>query len=487
MPVGPELRRRRVILKDRLFRRALLALPLISIASCEKPISEPPSTVARLVVSPNAVTLQPNQGQDFTAVGFTAAGDTAQIAVRWSTTGGTVDTGSVGGRHFGHYRQTTCGQFRIRATSQPGGLSDSASITVTCTAPVAAVSVGPASASILVGETVQLTTTLTDAYGNVLTGRMVTWASNNPAVATVSDTGLVRGIAAGGPVTLTATSEGQSGTAAITVKASGSSAQFDHVFLVVEENTDYVNVTNSSMPYLTGLAAEYGLATQYYANTHPSIGNYFQLTSGQIVTNNDSYSSTVNVDNVVRRLVAAGTTWKSYAEGLPSVGFVGLDYDDGTYASRHNTIVHFTDVHDNAAQAQDVVPFTRFATDLANGTLPNYSFIVPDLCNDAHNCSLNTADSWLQTNIDPLVRSAFCQQSNCLLIITFDESAGDNSNGGGRVYWVAVSPTKSKRGYQSATLYQHESTLRLMLNAIGVTSVPGAAATAPAMSEFFNP
>jgi acid phosphatase len=166
---------------------------------------------------------------------------------------------------------------------------------------------------------------------------------------------------------------------------------------------------------------------------------------------------------------------------------VSLNYDDGTYASRHNTIVYFTDVHDNAAQAQNVVPFTQFATDLANGTLPNYSFIAPDLCNDAHNCSLNIADSWLQANIDPLVRSAFCQQNNCLLIITFDESFGDNTNGGGRVYWVAVSPTKSKRGYQSTTLYQHESTLRLMLKGLGVTTLPGAAATAPDMSEFFNP
>jgi len=55
------------------------------------------------------------------------------------------------------------------------------------------------------------------------------------------------------------------------------------------------------------------------------------------------------------------------------------------------------------------------------------------------------------------------------------------------VYWVAVSPTKSKRGYQSTTLYQHQSTLRLMLKGLGVTSFPGDAATAPDMSEFFNP
>src|SRR5439155_1470362 len=82
-------------------------------------------------------------------------------------------------------------------------------------------------------------------------------------------------------------------------------------------------IGSSSMPYLNSLAQQYGLATQYYANTHPSIGNYFELATGQIITNNDSYSTIVTVDNIVRRLLAAGKTWKSYAEDLPSVGYTG--------------------------------------------------------------------------------------------------------------------------------------------------------------------
>jgi len=659
VPFGHKLPHRLALLKDPLLRGALLALPLIVIGSCEKPVTlnEPNPTVAQLVVSPNAVTLQPSQVQDFTAVGFTAAGDTAQIAVSWSATAGSVDTSSAGGRHYGHYHNAKCGQSSLTATSHPGNLNASATITVTCLAPVATVTISPASVNLQIGQTTQLAATLNDANGNVLTGRTVTWSSDNSSVATVSGTGAVTatgpgsatitatsegksgtasitatgaavasvtvspasasvqagqtqqlavtlkdangniltgrtvtwssnntsvasvnssglvtanvagsamitatsegqtgmasinvtpvpvasvtvtpasgsvavggtlqltatpldangnpltgrtitwqssdntvasvngsgqvmGVAVGGPVTITATSEGKNGTAAITVTTATGGPPFDHVFIVMEENNDYASVTSSSMPYLTGLAAQYGLATQYYANTHPSIGNYFELTSGQIITNNDSYSSTVNVDNVVRHLVAAGKSWRSYAEGLPSVGFVTLDYDDATYASRHNTIVYFTDVHDNPAQAQNVVPFTQFAPDLSNGTLPNFSFIVPNLCNDAHDCSLNTADSWLQANIDPLVQSAFFQQNNCLLIITFDESGSDDTNGGGRVYWVAVSPAKSKRGYQSTTLYQHQSTLRLLLKGLGLNTFPGDAASAPEMSEFFNP
>jgi hypothetical protein len=76
---------------------------------------------------------------------------------------------------------------------------------------------------------------------------------------------------------------------------------FSHVFIVVEENHNYSSVIgSSSMPYLNSLANKYGLATQYYANTHPSIGNYFELTAGQIITNNDSFNGTVSADNVVR-------------------------------------------------------------------------------------------------------------------------------------------------------------------------------------------
>jgi len=259
---------------------------------------------------------------------------------------------------------------------------------------------------------------------------------------------------------------------------------FNHVFIVVEENTDYNNVIgSSSMPYLNGLAQQYGLATQYYANTHPSIGNYFMMTVGKIITNNDNYATVVTDDNVVRQLLAAGKTWKAYAEDLPSVGYTGGDV--GNYARKHNVIALLSDVVNNSVQRNKLVPFTQFATDLANNAFPNYSFIVPNLCNDAHDCSLSIADTWLQTNIDPLVKSAQFQQDG-LLIILFDEAGGDNTNGGGRVAWVVVS-AQAKPGYQSTRLYQHASTLRLSLQALGVTRFPNGTASAPAMDEFFKP
>src|SRR5205814_8261687 len=83
-------------------------------------------------------------------------------------------------------------------------------------APVASVTVSPAAPSVSVGATVQLTATLKDASGNVLTGRSVTWVSSTLGMATVSTGGFVTGVAAG-PVTITATSDGQSGRATVTV------------------------------------------------------------------------------------------------------------------------------------------------------------------------------------------------------------------------------------------------------------------------------
>ena len=434
--------------------------------------------VATVTVTPASASVQAGQTVQLTATLKDANGNilTGRV-VTWSSNNTSVANVNSSGLVTGN----GAGSATITAASE--GKSGTSAITVT-PVPVASVTVTPATASVPAGGTVQLTATPKDANGNPLTGRTITWQSSNSAVASVNGSGLVTGVATGGPVTITATSEGQSGTSAVTVTAA-SATQFGHVFVVTEENTDYVDVTSSSMPYLTGLAAQYGLATQYYANTHPSIGNYFELATGQVLTNDDGSSTIENVPNIVRSLVAAGKTWKSYAESIPNACYLGGD--TGNYARKHNIFPLLSDVaNDPTGQGCNNVPFTQFASDLANGTLPTFSNIVPDLCNDAHDCSLGTADSWLQSNIAPLIASPVFQQDG-LLIIVFDESGGDNTLGGGRVFWTAISPSKSKRGYQSTTTYQHPSTLRLILKGLGITVFPGAAATAPDMTEFFNP
>ena len=433
--------------------------------------------VASVTVSPASASVPAGQTAQLTATPKDVNGNPLSgRVVTWASSNTSVATVSSSGLVTGK----VAGSAMITATSE--GQSGTSAITVVHV-PVASVTVSPSSASVPAGSALQLTATPKDAAGNPLSGRTIAWSSSNTAVATVSSSGLVSGVVAGS-ATITAMSEGQSGTAAITVTPPSAGATFGHVFIVTEENTDYSSVIgSSSMPYLNGLAQQYGLATQYYANTHPSIGNYFELSTGQIISNNDGFSTVQNVPNVVRSLLAAGKTWKSYAESIPNACYLGGD--TGNYARKHNIFPLLSDVANDPVQACNNVPFTQFATDLANGTLPHFSNIVPNLCNDAHDCSLSTADTWLKNNIDPLIKSAMFQQDG-LLIIVFDESGGDNTNGGGRVVWVAVSP-KSKRGYQSTTLYQHQSTLRLILKGLGVNVFPGAAASAPDMSEFFTP
>ena len=256
-----------------------------------------------------------------------------------------------------------------------------------------------------------------------------------------------------------------------------------HVVLLVEENHSYSEVIgNSAMPYFNGLASRNALGTQYYADAHPSIADYFMLTTGQTESMDNGFSGTVSDDNVVRELVKANKTWRCYAESAPSTGYLGGDV--APYLKHHNPFAYLTDVV-GTGQANNIVPFSQFASDVASGNLPDYSFVVPNVMHDAHDGSLQAADQWLQANIDPLIKNSTFQ-SNGLLIIVFDESDdSDNANGGGHVPLVLVGPMV-KKGFQSSTLYQHESTLRLMFSTLGVNSFPGAAAHAPKMGEFFQ-
>ena len=233
--------------------------------------------------------------------------------------------------------------------------------------------------------------------------------------------------------------------------------KFNHAFIVVEENHSYSAVIGSpSMPYLNGLAAANGLATQYYADAHPSLPNYFELTvgAGTSITGieGDSYHGVVTQDNVVRALTGAGKTWKCYAESLPAIGY--LYGDSGAYLQHHDPFVYFSDVQGSSAQASNIVPFTQLATDMANNSLPDYAFIVPNVNNDAHNCpagmatctdaqKLAAADQWLSTNISPLLASTAFQ--NSLLIVVFDEGdTFDLAYGGGQVAALIVSPPFGK-------------------------------------------
>ena len=268
----------------------------------------------------------------------------------------------------------------------------------------------------------------------------------------------------------------------------------DHVIVVVLENHSFSQVIGSpSMPYLNSLANAHSLATNYFADVHPSIGNYFMLTTGQLETVDDNFTGTVSDDNIVRALNGAGKSWKAYMESIPSAGYLGGDA--ATYLKHHDPFSYFSDVVSNTAQAANIVPFTQLQADMAANTLPNFAFIAPNTVDDAHDCpgqtstcldsaKLATADTWLKTNIDPLITSpAF---ANSVFIITWDEGdLTDVTNVGGQVATVLVG-THVKAGFRSTTFYQHQNTLRLVLDLLKVGDRPGASAVAGSMNEFFQ-
>jgi phosphatidylinositol-3-phosphatase len=275
--------------------------------------------------------------------------------------------------------------------------------------------------------------------------------------------------------------------------AAGQIPVVGHVFVLVEENHAYTSVIgNPAMPYTNQLANQYALATQYYANRHNSLPNYFMLTVGDLVTTNDLFTGSVTSDNVVRALAGAKKSWKIYAEGLPSTGYLGASVLP--YLKDHNPFAYISDVINSGQQGANIVPFTELAKDLQSNTLPDYAMIVPSAENDGHDCpaeassctdtqKLANIDQWLQTNIGPLLSSSAMQSS--VLIYTWDESNIDDlTNGGGHVATILISP-KVRAAFQSTTMYQHQSTLKLTMQLLGVTDFPGAAASAPDMTEFF--
>lgn len=265
------------------------------------------------------------------------------------------------------------------------------------------------------------------------------------------------------------------------------------VVMVVEENAAYEDVIGgSSMPYLNSLAAQGSLATEYYANVHPSIGDYLMLTSGKIETVLNTSTDVFSDDNLARELNSAGKTWKVYAEDLPQAGYLGGDTAE--YLRHHNPFVYYSDIANNSAQAAKVVPFSQFGSDLNAGTLPDFSFIIPNAIHDAHDCAvpgcaesdlLIGADQWLQANVSPLlVNSQF--GTNGLLLVLFDESQTlDVRHVGGHVALVAAGP-KAKVGARSTTFYQHENTLKTVCFAVGLTTCPGAAASAAVQTDLLR-
>src|SRR6059036_3833816 len=373
-------------LSQRLARMKLpLAIAAAAFAACELPVrvtdpNSPNSPVVQIVSSPDTVTLDPDQTQQFVAYGRTQAGDSVAVAVSWSASGGTITSGGLytANNVAGNYQVTataqvpasaaptatatsttvsgnsqvknrgpmaqiilttltasavgggtvqfavygkrkngdsvavsvayaatggiisaaglytagqSAGTYQVIATQSGGTLASTAAVTIS-NMPVASVTVSPAAASLTAGATTQLTATPKDLNSTALTGRAVTWATSNAAVATVSASGLVTGVAAGSAA-ITATSEGQSGTSALTVT-----------------NAPMASVTVSP----AAATVTVGTTTQLTATPKDANGTAL---SGRAVTwaTSNAAAATVSASGLVTGVAAGSATITATSEG----------------------------------------------------------------------------------------------------------------------------------------------------------------------------
>ena len=385
--------------------------------------------------------------------------------------------------------------FTATATGQRGSVQQQAAVTV-IPLPAIAVTVCPSSAQSCDGGT---SATIRSGSTAVLS-----WQASNATsvkIDQVSDQQFETQDSYTTPdlsqtTTYTVTVIGAGGTASVqaTVNVTSTVPEHKYVALLVEENHSYSQVIgNSAMPYLNELAQKGAVATEYYANTHGSLRDYFELTAGQFLVSGGDYDGSVTADNLATHLIAVGKTWKSYAEALPSAGYTG--YNVYPYEKDHNPFAYFTDIANDSTQAANLVPFSQLSTDLQNDSLPRFIYIAPDAQHDAHDCPSSAscsdqdklaADHWLKANLQPLLQNDDFK-NNGLLLITFDEgNTGDNQNGGGHVILVAVGP-KVRPGYRSDQFYQHQNTLRTICEALDVKRCPGDAKDASSMLDLFVP
>lgn len=253
-----------------------------------------------------------------------------------------------------------------------------------------------------------------------------------------------------------------------------------HVFVIVMENTSWSTIKdNRSAPYINSLLQEKNVsyATEYYALHHPSEPNYIWMEAGEakglphgegvvdLTSDGDptSANSSTTIQHLVSLMGRKHLSWKVYAEGIDGTDCPMSSLSGTDYAARHVPMLFFQDVtSDEKKCSEHIRPFSELKTDLLENTVPNYSFIVPNLCDDMHNLfncqSLNrikNGDTWLATEI-PILQEAPVFQSSALFL-TWDEGSGESTT---PIGMVVISPFSKGNGYHNAIHYTHSSLLR---------------------------
>jgi hypothetical protein len=236
----------------------------------------------------------------------------------------------------------------------------------------------------------------------------------------------------------------------------------------------------AQMPSAFGLASRFGYATRYTAIRHPSLPNYIAIVGGQTHGITDDGDPSANAitsgESVFGQAIAAGKTAAVFADGMPRNCATTSGGDD--YAVKHNPWAYFT--AERALCQKFDVPVDDLAPAITDGTLPNVGMVIPNLCNDAHNCPLGTADAWFSGWMERLFAGPDWASGHLAVVLTADEN--DNSPGN-TVLTVVIHP--SQKANVVTVPLTHYSLTMLFEDAAGVPRLFNAA-TAPSMSDAFG-
>jgi acid phosphatase len=258
------------------------------------------------------------------------------------------------------------------------------------------------------------------------------------------------------------------------------------VLVVIEENHSYAQMS-AEMPYLFGLSKSYGYATDWTAITHPSLPNYLAIAGGSTFGINDDRNPAAHegqigqAPSVFDQALDAGKSAGTYAQSMPSSVTCRLDdYPTGaaTYAVRHNPWTYFP-ASRSRCQSRDL-SLDGFAAAAKGDALPNVTFLIPNLCDDAHNCPLAAADAFLQKTLPDVLASKDFTSGRLTVVVTADE---DDRHSGNVVLTSVLSSHLS--GKVVSTHLTHYSLTRYIAEVLGVTPL-GDGRTAPDMKSAFG-
>ena len=315
---------------------------------------------------------------------------------------------------------------------------------------------------------------------------------------------------------------------------------YDHVFVVMEENKNYEQILDKDYaPNISRLAAQYGSATAFFAEVHPSEANYIALVGGDTfgIHDDDAYyckpgpsddkhcagstgpdyvNHTIAAPHLGAQLEASGRDWKGYYENLPQAGSLAVTAGDPQatnglkdaylYASKHSGFINFASVQQDPKRASHLVGFDQLEADIKADTLPAFALIVPNQCNEMHglhgdgvpqDCDgalnptglIKRGDAEVGRLVAALQSTrAWASKANMAILIGFDEGSGRTREGccgvtpgaasnfgGGHIPMVVIT-NHGPRGLKDSAPYSHYSLLRTLEDAFRLPAYLGHAA-----------